>query len=237
MSGKLFLVATPIGNLKDITLRALDVLGSVDIIAAEDTRRAGILLKHYGIRKSTISYHNYNERKVTPRIISSLAAGKNIALITDAGTPGISDPAFFLIRAALENNLSIEAIPGPTALIPGLILSGLPCHRFVFEGFPPAKKGRQTFFKALAIEERTIILYESPQRVVRTLHMILTEWGDRKAALTRELTKIHEEVLRGRVSELLSTLSQRTLKGECMLVIEGADKKQMLKKTKILSES
>lgn len=222
-AGTLFLVATPIGNLQDITLRALATLRAVDVIAAEDTRRAAILLQRHDIHKPTVSYHNFNERKAAPRLIAALAAGKNVALITDAGTPGISDPAFYLVRQALAHALPIEAIPGPTAFVAALILSGLPTHRFVFEGFPPVKKGRQTFFEALKHEPRTIVLYEAPQRIVRTLATIQEVWGDRRAALARELTKLHEEVLRGRVTELLHMLASRTLKGECVLVIEGAE--------------
>lgn len=221
MSGKLYLVPTPIGNLQDITLRALETLRNVDLIAAEDTRRASILLRHFEIHKPTVSYHDFNEREMTPRLLAKLVAGENIALITDAGSPGISDPAFYLVREAIKQNLVAEALPGPTALIPALVLSGLPCHRFVFEGFPPAKKGRQTFFQALAQESRTIVLYEAPHRMVATLEAIQKWWGNRRLALARELTKLHEEVWRGRVAELLENLRQRTLKGECVLVIEG----------------
>ncbi len=221
MPGKLYLVATPIGNLQDITLRALETLRSVDLIAAEDTRHSAILLRHFEIAKPTVSYHNFNEREATPRLIAKLVQGESIALITDAGSPGISDPAFYLVREAISHDLIVEALPGPTALIPALMLSGLPCHRFVFEGFPPAKKGRQSFFQALAAEPRTIVLYEAPHRVAATLEAIRTWWGDRRVALARELTKLHEEVWRGRVSELIENLSQRTLKGECVLVVEG----------------
>ncbi len=221
MPGKLYLVATPIGNLQDLTLRALETLRSVDLIAAEDTRRSAILLRHFEIHKPTVSYHDFNERAATPRLIAKLLAGENVALITDAGSPGISDPAFYLVREAINQDILVEALPGPTALIPALVLSGLPCHRFVFEGFPPAKKGRQSFFQALASEPRTIVLYEAPHRIASTLESILKFWGDRRVALARELTKLHEEVRRGRVSELLEALAQRTLKGECVLVVEG----------------
>jgi len=226
LAGKLYLVATPIGNLQDITLRALETLRSVELIAAEDTRRAAILLRHFAIHKPTVSYHNFNEREATPRLLARLLAGENVALITDAGSPGISDPAFYLVRAALAHQIHVEALPGPTALIPALVLSGLPCHRFVFEGFPPAKKGRQSFFQALAAEPRTIVLYEAPHRVAATLESIRTLWGDRRLALARELTKLHEEVWRGRVAELLETLSHRTLKGECVLVVEGCQEEK-----------
>ena len=230
MSGKLFLVATPIGNLQDITLRALEVLRAVDLIAAEDTRRAAILLRHYDIRKPTVSYHDFNERKATPQLIAHLRAGKSVALIADAGTPGISDPAFYLVRAVLEENLAVEAIPGATAFVPALVISGLPCERFVFEGFPPAKKGRQTFFKNLAAETRTIVLYEAPHRVVRTLQDMLQYWGDRRLALARELTKIHEEVRRGAISEILAGLQERPLRGECVLIVEGQRREKNLSK-------
>lgn len=221
MAGKLYLVATPIGNLQDITLRAVETLREADVIAAEDTRHAAVLLRRFEIQKPVVSYHNFNERAAAPRLVAELLNGKNIALITDAGSPGISDPAFYLVRAALAAQIPVEALPGPTALIPALTLSGLPCHRFVFEGFPPVKKGRKTFFEKLGREERTIVLYEAPQRVVRTLQTILEMWGDRRAALARELTKIHEEILRGRVSALLELLTPRALKGECVLVIAG----------------
>jgi 16S rRNA (cytidine1402-2'-O)-methyltransferase len=224
LAGKLYLVATPIGNLQDITLRALETLRNVDLIAAEDTRHAAILLRHYDIHKPTVSYHDFNERKVTPQLVAQLQAGKTIALITDAGTPGISDPGFYLVRAALAENIVVEAIPGPAAVVAAVIISGLPCDRFVYEGFPPAKKGRQTFFQNLASEARTIVLYEAPQRVSRTLQDILTHWGDRRVALARELTKIHEEVRRGKASEILAGLQEQSLRGECVLVVEGRPK-------------
>jgi 16S rRNA (cytidine1402-2'-O)-methyltransferase len=226
LTGKLYLVATPIGNLQDITLRALETLRTVDLIAAEDTRHAAILLRHYDIRKPTVSYHDFNERKVTPQLVAQLQSGKSVALITDAGTPGISDPGFYLVRAALAENIAVEAIPGPTAFVPALVLSGLPCDRFVFEGFPPAKKGRQSFFKNLAEEARTVVLYEAPHRVPRTLQEILEHWGDRRVALARELTKIHEEVRRGKISEILAGLKDQPLRGECVLVVEGRPKEK-----------
>ena len=224
MPGKLYLVATPIGNLQDITFRAIETLRNVDLIAAEDTRHAAILLRHYDIHKPTTSYHDFNERKVAPQLVAQLQQGKSIALITDAGSPGISDPGFYLVRAALAENIIVEAIPGPSAVIAAVTISGLPCDRFVFEGFPPAKKGRQTFFQNLANEPRTIVLYEAPQRVPRTLQDILTNWSDRRMALARELTKIHEEVRRGKVSEILAGLQEQTLRGECVLVVAGKSK-------------
>ncbi|MCI0698864.1 16S rRNA (cytidine(1402)-2'-O)-methyltransferase [candidate division KSB1 bacterium] len=226
MASKLYLVATPIGNLQDITLRALETLRSVDLIAAEDTRHAAILLRHYDIHKPTVSYHDFNERNVAPQLVAQMQEGKSIALITDAGTPGISDPGFYLVRAALAENIIVEAISGPSACLAAITISGLPCDRFVFEGFPPAKKGRQTFFQNLAHEARTIVLYEAPQRVPRTLQDILSHWGDRRMALARELTKIHEEVKRGRVSAIIAGLQDRPLKGECVLVVEGRPKEK-----------
>jgi 16S rRNA (cytidine1402-2'-O)-methyltransferase len=224
VAGKLYLVATPIGNLQDITFRAVETLRQVDLIAAEDTRHAAILLRHYEIHQPVVSYHDFNERQIAPQLVAQLQAGKSIALITDAGSPGISDPGFYLVRAALAENIIVEAIPGPSACVAAVTIAGLPCDRFVFEGFPPAKKGRQTFFQNLANEPRTIVLYEAPQRAARTLQDILTHWGDRRAALARELTKIHEEVRRGKVSEILAGLQERTLRGECVLVVEGRPK-------------
>jgi len=224
VAGKLYLVATPIGNLQDITFRAVETLRQVDLIAAEDTRHAAILLRHYEIHKPAVSYHDFNERQVAPQLVAQMQQGKNIALITDAGSPGISDPGFFLVRAAVAESIVVEAIPGASAVVTAVTISGLPCDRFVFEGFPPAKKGRQTFFQNLASEPRTIVLYEAPQRVSRTLQDILTHWGDRRVALARELTKIHEEVRRGKVSEILAGLQERTLRGECVLVVAGRPK-------------
>ena len=220
-SGRLYLVSTPIGNLKDVTLRAIEILQKVNLIAAEDTRRAGVLLRHYSVNTPTVSYHDFNERQVTPKLLAMLQSGKSVALITDAGTPGISDPAFYLVRAALEKQIIVENIPGPSAFVAALVISGLPCDRFVFEGFPPAKKGRQKFFHELADEARTIVLYEAPQRVEKTLAAVLDHWGDRRAVLARELTKLHEEVRRGMISELLAGISERPLRGECVVVVEG----------------
>jgi 16S rRNA (cytidine1402-2'-O)-methyltransferase len=224
LAGKLYLVATPIGNLQDVTFRAIETLRRVDLIAAEDTRHAAILLRHYEIHKPAVSYHDFNERKVAPQLVAQLQQGKSIALITDAGSPGISDPGFYLVRAALAENISVEAIPGPSAVVAAVTISGLPSDRFVFEGFPPAKKGRQAFFQNLTAESRTIVLYEAPQRVPRTLQDILTHWGDRRVALARELTKIHEQVRRGKVSEILAGLQEQALRGECVLVVEGKSK-------------
>ncbi|MDQ7052984.1 MAG: 16S rRNA (cytidine(1402)-2'-O)-methyltransferase [candidate division KSB1 bacterium] len=221
----LYVVSTPIGNLRDITLRAIDVLSAVDLVAAEDTRHSRKLFGEYGVRTPMISFHDFNKERQAPKIIKELQSGKAVALISDAGTPGISDPGFYLIREAIRTGIRVQAIPGPTALIPALILSGLPVHRFVFEGFPPPKKGRRRFFEALAGEERTIILYESPHRLQRTLADLLSACGDRNVAIARELTKKFEEILRGRLSELIKSVESRPLKGEIVLVVEGKQKK------------
>lgn len=229
--GTLYLVSTPIGNLSDITLRALDVLAAVDLIAAEDTRYSKRLLLHFQIGTPLVSFHEHNERARTPQLIGDLQAGKSVALISDAGTPAISDPGFPLIRAALANGIAVQAIPGATAFVPALQLSGLPIHRFAFEGFPPAKKGRQTFFRELQQEERTIVLYESPHRLIKTLEQLLDVLGDRHIAVVRELTKKFEQVLRGTLTEVLAQVRQATPKGEIVLVVAGAEKsKQKVKK-------
>jgi len=223
--GTLFIVSTPIGNLKDITLRAIEVLEKVDLIAAEDTRHTRILLDHYRIKTPTTSYFDFNKEKKTPVLIRKLQNGEEIALVSDAGTPGISDPAFRLVRECLRNGLAVETIPGATAFVPALILSGLPTDRFVFEGFLPVKKGRKTRLEKLKEETRTIILYESVHRIPRTLSDLLIFFGDRKVAVVREITKKFEEVHRGYLSELNENLAQIKLKGEFVLVIEGKGKK------------
>ncbi len=223
--GTLYVVSTPIGNLRDMTLRAIDVLSAVDLVAAEDTRHSRKLFQQYGILTPMISFHDFNKTRQTPKILKELQSGKAVALISDAGTPGISDPGFYLVREAIHAGIPVTAVPGATALIPALILSGLPVHRFAFEGFPPPKKGRRRFFETLANEDRTIILYASPHRLQRTLQDLLTFCGDRNAAIVRELTKKFEEILRGRLSELLTEAQTRPLKGEIVLVVEGKPKK------------
>ncbi len=225
--GTLYVVATPIGNLRDITLRALDILGGVDVIAAEDTRHSAQLLRHYQIEKRLISFHDHNKSRQAPVLIRYLQQGDSVALISDAGTPGISDPGFFLIREAIANGIPVVPIPGATALVPALILSGLPLHRFVFEGFPPARKGRKTFFNRLKDEERTLIFYESPHRLARTITDLLAAFGVRRAAIVRELTKKFEEVIRGDLHSLSELLQHRKLKGECVIVVEGKSEKQV----------
>lgn len=219
--GTLFIVSTPIGNLKDITLRAIEVLEKVDLIAAEDTRHTRILLERYKVKTPTTSYFDFNKEKKIPALIRKLQDGEKIALVSDAGTPGISDPAFRLVRECLNNDLAVETIPGATAFVPALILSGLPTDRFVFEGFLPVKKGRKTRLENLKEETRTIVLYESVHRISRTLSDLLSCWGDRKVAIAREITKKFEEVHRGSLREFNENLSQIKLKGEFVLVIEG----------------
>lgn len=217
--GKLFIISTPIGNLEDITLRALRVLKEVPLVAAEDTRRTRKLLNHFNIRTPLISYYEYNRSTRIPKIIDHLLSGKSLGLVTDAGTPGISDPAYKLIRAAIENNCTIESLPGASALITALVSSGLPTDRFLFEGFLPSKKGRLGRLKRLKDEAATIIFYESPHRIIRTLTDILKIIGDRPAVIGRELTKMHEEIIRGRVSEILAHFNSKTPRGEFVIMI------------------
>lgn len=216
----LYLVSTPIGNLKDITLRALETLKSVDYIAAEDTRHSGILLKHYAITTPVLSFHSHSGQTKIEKIIALLQEGKDIALITDAGTPGISDPAYVLVKAALEKNLTISPIPGPSAFLSALVVSGLHTHHFVYLGFLPLKKGRRKLMESLKDETRTVILYESPHRILRTLKDLQSILGDRRVVIARELTKLHEEILRGDLSSVLKDLSARPkVKGEIVVVL------------------
>ena len=217
---KLYLIPTPIGNLKDITLRALEVLNDVDLILTEDTRTSSKLLKHYDINKKLTAYHQHNEHQITDRIIEDLKNGAIIALISDAGTPAISDPGFLLTRACIKNDITIECLPGATALIPALVNSGFPCDKFVFEGFLPHKKGRQTRLKFLQSETRSIVFYESPHRLLKTLQQFLEYFGEnRKIAVSRELTKIHEENIRGTITEVINYYQNNTLKGEIVIVV------------------
>lgn len=223
-AGALYVVSTPIGNLDDITLRAIKILGGVDLIAAEDTRKTKFLLEHLSIAKPLVSYYSYNEARRVPELVGKLKQGKSVAVVTDAGTPGISDPAFFLISAAIENNISVIAIPGASAALAALVASGLPTDRFVFEGFLPVKKGRKTKFEELKNETRTIIMYESPFRVERTLADIVEHFGDRRVVVARELTKKFEEIVRGTSSEVLRHIKKSSLKGEFVIVVEGNKK-------------
>jgi len=224
--GTLFIVSTPIGNMDDITLRALGVLKEVDLIAAEDTRRTGLLLKHFGIQTPLTSYFEGNELKKREFILAKLKEGKNVALVSDAGTPGISDPGFRLIQLAIQSQIPIVPIPGPSAAIAALSVSGLPTDAFFFRGFLPNKsKKRRDLLKELENVRETLIFYESPHRVSETLQDILEMLGDREIVLTRELTKVYEEIIRGKVSEILTQVGDRTLKGEITLVISGKTRK------------
>lgn len=218
----LYLVPTPIGNLSDITLRALEILKSVDTILAEDTRTSGHLLKHYLIGKPMQSFHNFNEHRILDTLVDRMKKGEVMALITDAGTPGISDPGFLLARACLQAALLIECLPGPTAFVPALIKSGLGADRFVFEGFIPQKKGRQTLLKKLAEEERTMIFYESPHRLLKTLQQFGAYFGvDRKISVSRELTKMFEETVNGSIEEVINHFMAKDIKGEIVIVVAG----------------
>ena len=222
-SGRLLLVATPLGNLGDITVRSLEALRSADAVLCEDTRRTGLLFKLLGINAPLQPYHAHNEHAVLTRVVEQIRNGRTIVLVSDAGTPGVSDPGFLLVRALLEQGLEVDVLPGPTALIPALLLSGFPCDRFVFEGFLPLKKGRKTRIESLRSESRTVVLYESPHRILRTLGELKTALGpERRACLARELTKLHQETLRLSLGELEATCTQRPPKGEMVLVIEGA---------------
>lgn len=220
--GALYIVSTPIGNLDDITLRAIRILGSVDLVAAEDTRKTKFLLDHLSITKPLISFYAYNEARRVPELIEMLKAGKSVALVTDAGTPGVSDPAYSIVHAAVARGVRVIPIPGASAVLAALVASGLPTDRFVFEGFLPVKKGRKTKFESLRGEERTIVFYESPFRVERTLADVRQNLGDRQVAVVRELTKKFEQVLRGKVSDVLGRIKGKSLKGEFVLVVAGA---------------
>jgi len=222
MSGKLYVVPTPIGNLEDITLRAIATLKQADLVLAEDTRNTAFLLKHLGIEKPLRSYHAHNEHKILAEVTSLLSGGKNIALVSDAGTPGISDPGFLLLREAIQLGIAVINLPGPTAFVPALLNSGFPCNEFVFYGFLPQKKGRQTKLKLLAAEEKTFVLYESPFRLVKLLGELSEHLGaERRASVSRELTKLFEESRRGTLQELVTYFSEKPVKGEIVVVVEG----------------
>ena len=218
----LYIVPSPIGNLADITYRAIDILKTVDLILAEDTRTSSILLNHYGINKPLSPYHQHNEHKIVAHLADQLFAGKNIALITDAGTPGISDPAFLLVRECVKNNIEVQCLPGATAFVPALVNSGLPINSFCFEGFLPLKKGRQTMLKKLAMEERTMVFYESPMRLLKTLSNFIEYFGaERQCCVSRELTKKFEENKRGTLLEVYDHFNQKPVKGEIVIVVAG----------------
>jgi 16S rRNA (cytidine1402-2'-O)-methyltransferase len=223
MAGKLYLVPTPVGNLEDITLRALRILKEVDLILAEDTRTSSILLKHYDIHKPLQSHHKFNEHETSAQMAARIQAGESVALISDAGTPGISDPGFMLVRECVQQGIDVECLPGATAFVPALVDSGLPCDRFLFEGFLPQKKGRQSRIAALKDEMRTIIFYESPFRLVKALEQFIEVFGpERPVAVCREISKVHEECVRGSLTEVLAHFKAHEPKGEIVIVLAGA---------------
>jgi 16S rRNA (cytidine1402-2'-O)-methyltransferase len=220
----LYIIPTPIGNLADFTFRAVEVLKTVDLILAEDTRTSSVLLHHYQVQKPISPYHQHNEHKIVTHLTEQMAAGKTIALLTDAGTPGISDPAFLLVRECVKNNIVVECLPGATAFVPALVNSGLPINSFCFEGFLPLKKGRQTMMKKLAGEERTMVFYESPMRLIKTLNEFIQYFGaERQCCVSRELTKKFEENKRGSLQEVHDHFNAKTVKGEIVIVVEGKE--------------
>jgi len=221
----LYIVPTPVGNMEDMTLRAIRILKEADLILAEDTRTSGLLLKHYDIQNRLLSHHKYNEHGTAASIVERLKAGQTIALISDAGTPGISDPGFFLVREAVAAGIEVQTLPGATACIPAIVSSGLPCDRFCFEGFLPQKKGRQTHLELLRNEQRTMVFYESPYRLLKTLQQFSEVFGtDRQASVCREISKIHEESVRGSLAELIVHFTEKAPKGEIVIVVAGAMK-------------
>ncbi len=223
--GKLFVIPTPIGNLEDITFRAVKVLKEVDLILAEDTRNTGILLKHYEISKSLKAHHQFNEHKTLDSVVEIMKEGENVGLVSDAGTPGISDPGFLLVRACLEADIPVECLPGPTAFLPALVLSGLPCDKFHFEGFLPLKKGRKTRLEQLAEFRQTLVFYESPHRLLKTLSQFSAYFGgERKISVSREISKIHEETIRGTIIEVVNLFKEEKIRGEFVIVVAGNDK-------------
>ena len=222
---KLYVVPTPVGNLEDMTIRAVRVLNEVDLILAEDTRTSSVLLKHFDIHTPMTSHHKFNEHKTVEHLVERIQQGTTVALISDAGTPAISDPGFLLVRACVSRDIDVECLPGATAFVPALVNSGLPNDRFCFEGFLPQKKGRQTKFKELAVEERTMIFYESPFRIIKTLEQMAEYWGaDRKASVSREISKKFEETVRGTLTELIVHFTENPPKGEFVMVVEGYNK-------------
>ena len=227
MAGTLFIVPTPVGNLSDITFRAVEVLKSADLILAEDTRTSGVLLQHYGIKGRLLSHHKYNEDQTVQMIKEKIPGGLNVALISDAGTPGISDPGFLLARACAAEGIEVQTLPGPTACIPAIVSSGLPCDRFCFEGFLPQKKGRQTLLESLKNETRTMIFYESPYRLLHTLEQFAEVFGpDRECSVAREISKLHETHHRGTLQQLVNYFNENEAKGEIVIVLAGAPQRQ-----------
>ena len=227
--GILYIVPTPVGNMEDMTFRAVRILKEVDLVLAEDTRTSGILLKHFEIKNALMSHHKFNEHGTSAGIVNRLLAGENVALISDAGTPGISDPGFFLVREAVRAGVEVQCLPGATAFVPALVSSGLPCDRFCFEGFLPQKKGRQTKLLSLKDEERTMIFYESPFRLVKTLQQFAEVYGaDRQVSVCREISKVFEESVRGSLEEVIAHFQAKEPKGEIVIVLEGKNEKSKL---------
>lgn len=223
-NGKLYIVPTPVGNLEDITFRALKVLKEADLVLAEDTRTSGILLKHFEIKKPMQSHHKFNEHQMVESVVNRILGGETIALVSDAGTPGISDPGFLVVRQCVKAGIEVQCLPGATAFVPALVSSGLPCDKFCFEGFLPQKKGRQTRFKVLAEEVRTMIIYESPHRLVKTLSQMAEYFGQkRQASVCREISKIHEESVRGTLEELIAHFTANAPRGEIVIIVAGKE--------------
>ena len=220
--GILYIVPTPVGNMEDMTLRAIRILKEADVVLAEDTRTSGILLKHFDIKNHLLSHHKFNEHATSGAVVERLLAGQNVALISDAGTPGISDPGFFLVREAAKAGVEVLTLPGPTAFVPALVSSGLPCDRFCFEGFLPQKKGRQTRIEALRDEQRTMVFYESPYRVMKTLQQFAEVFGpERQVSVCREISKVHEESVRGTLTEVIAHFTEHAPRGEFVIVLAG----------------
>ena len=235
--GILYVVPTPVGNMEDMTLRAVRVLKEADVILAEDTRTSSVLLKHFDIRNHLLSHHKFNEHGTSASIVERLLAGQTVALISDAGTPGISDPGFFLVREAVRAGIEVQCLPGATAFVPALVSSGLPCDRFCFEGFLPQKKGRQTRLESLREEQRTMVFYESPYRVVKTLQQFAGVFGDdRQVSCCREISKVHEESVRGTMAEVIAHFQQTEPRGEFVIVVAGCEpQKEKQQKNKVTS--
>lgn len=231
--GILYIVPTPVGNMEDMTFRAIRVLKEADLILAEDTRTSGILLKHYDIQNHLMSHHKFNEHGTSANIVERLKGGATVALISDAGTPGISDPGFYLVREAVRAGIEVQCLPGATAFVPALVSSGLPCDRFAFEGFLPPKKGRQTKLESLREEQRTMIFYESPYRLLKTLQQLTEVFGaERQASVCREISKLHEESVRGSLKELVAHFTETEPRGEIVLIVAGIDIKELKQKNK-----
>ena len=231
--GTLYIVPTPVGNMEDMTYRAVRILKEADVVLAEDTRTSGILLKHFEIHNHLLSHHKFNDHGTSAGVVQRLLAGQTVALISDAGTPGISDPGFFLVREAVRAGVEVQCLPGATAFVPALVSSGLPCDRFCFEGFLPQKKGRQTKLLSLQEEERTMIFYESPYRVVKTLEQFAEVFGaDRQVSVCREISKVHEESVRGTLEEVIAHFKEREPKGEIVIVLAGKEEKGKKKEDK-----